>query len=269
MVEVRYNGRLGNAMFQYCLGRIIAEELGFALQAQPIDGFPETSAAVRGVSYASPVKTYEGQQLPIGEILNDGSARRVLLNGWFQQAEYYRPFREKILRWMSFGPEIRVPEVTADVVVNVRRTDYIKYRWALPFSYYETAIERVLPAGGSVCVVTDDSRDPFFRNFKKWRPTFFDAPPLEQMRYMSRAPKLIMSQSSFSWWPAFLADAQTTVCPVPSQGCWAPAGGVGLIERDRFICIESPELYRENFSDRLRWKKRGLMRRAKALLGLS
>jgi hypothetical protein len=192
-----------------------------------------------------------------------------LLNGWFQQAEYYRPFREKILRWMAFSPDIRVPEVTADVVVNVRRTDYIKYRWALPFSYYEKAIEKVLPIGGSVCVVTDDSSDPFFRSFKKWRPAFFDATPLEQMRYLSLAPRLVMSQSSFSWWPAFLAEDQTVVCPVPAQGCWAPGGGVGLIESDHFICIDCREIYRETFADRLHWKKRGLMRRAKALFGRS
>jgi hypothetical protein len=170
---------------------------------------------------------------------------------------------------MAFSPDIRVPEVTADVVVNVRRTDYIKYRWALPFSYYEKAIEKVLPIGGSVCVVTDDSSDPFFRSFKKWRPAFFDATPLEQMRYLSLAPRLVMSQSSFSWWPAFLAEDQTVVCPVPAQGCWAPGGGVGLIESDHFICIDCREIYRETFADRLHWKKRGLMRRAKALFGRS
>lgn len=267
MVEVRYNGRLGNAMFQYCLGRIIAEELGFALQAEPIEGFPETAAAVRGASHEGPLRTYEGQNLPLEEILADNSPRRVVLNGWFQQARYYRPYRERILRWMAFSPAIRVPQVDADVVVNVRRTDYIKYRWALPFSYYEQAIERVLPPGGKVCIVTDDSADPFFRRFRKWRPTFFNAPPLEQMRYMSGAPRLVMSQSSFSWWPAFLAENQTAVCPVPASGCWAPGGGVGLIEREHFVCVDSPEGYEETWSDRIHWKKRGLLRRLKSFFG--
>ena len=45
MIEVRYKGRLGNNLFQYCLGRILSEALGFALQANAIPGFPGTAVA--------------------------------------------------------------------------------------------------------------------------------------------------------------------------------------------------------------------------------
>jgi hypothetical protein len=48
MIEVRYKGRLGNNMFQYCLGRILAEGLGFALKADPIPAFPSTAQYVDG-----------------------------------------------------------------------------------------------------------------------------------------------------------------------------------------------------------------------------
>ena len=52
MIEVRYNkfaykALIGNNMFQYCLGRILAEELGFALQAEAIPGFPNTAERIK------------------------------------------------------------------------------------------------------------------------------------------------------------------------------------------------------------------------------
>ena len=42
MIDVKYNGGLGNNLFQYCFGRILAERLGYALAAPPIPGFAGT-----------------------------------------------------------------------------------------------------------------------------------------------------------------------------------------------------------------------------------
>ena len=53
MVEVKYIGRLGNNLFQYCLGRIIAEGLGYKLKVDPIPGFPNTNKPVEGLDYSS------------------------------------------------------------------------------------------------------------------------------------------------------------------------------------------------------------------------
>lgn len=38
-----------------------------------------------------------------------------------------------------------MPDFEPDVVVHVRRDDYLYHGWALPFSYYEEAIERLNP----------------------------------------------------------------------------------------------------------------------------
>ena len=41
-------------MFQYCLGRILAEELDFALQADALPGFPNTGQKMKGLSIEDP-----------------------------------------------------------------------------------------------------------------------------------------------------------------------------------------------------------------------
>lgn len=276
MIKVQYNKfsykpLIGNNMFQYCLGRIIAEHLQFALDAEPIPGFPNTEERIRGAAYCSPIQTLTGHVVDIEGILADRSPRLIQLEGWFQRHEYYRPHREKIREWLTFNPELlKRGGKRPDVVVHVRRGDYVALGWALPYSYYEEALTRLLPGGGNVLIATDDRKDPFFRNFVRWRPEFSNGSPLEDMCIMANAQCLIMSQSTYSWWPAFLGDLQAVVCPVPSFGVWSPMGeatDANLIERDRFICIECREPYRPTRTEAMHQRIRAVRRRV--VLGLN
>jgi hypothetical protein len=254
MIEVRYRDRLGNNLFQYALGRILAEELGFALQAKPLEGFPGTNQKIAGSEYGSPVEVFEGHRIDLNGLLANRQPRRIVLNGWFQRHEYFTPYRDRIKSWFKLDSVYDTPCTNADVVVNVRRTDYVNLGWALPFSYYEEAIERVLPRGGRVSIVTDDPLDTFFLRFRRWRPSFFKGTPFQQISYMSHAPRLVMSPSTFSWWPTFLGRAETVVCPLHSVGVWSPVGVArdsNLIEQDRFICIDCSESYYPNSIEKL------------------
>lgn len=246
MIEVRYKARLGNNLFQYCFGRILAQELNYALQAEPIPGFPGTTDSIVGAKYESPEQLLTGQRIDLTAVLADRSPRRIVLDGWFQRYEYYRPFRDPIRKWLKFEQAAHVGEPQPGLVVNVRRTDYVQLGWALPFDYYREAIERLAPFSGPLWIVTDDARDPFMRQFDRWRPQYFVGSGLEQLAFMSRAARLVMSQSTFSWWPTFLGTPERVVCPVPEFGCWGPngdGGEVDLIERDRFECLPCPTPY--------------------------
>lgn len=265
LIEVRYKGRLGNNLFQYCLGRILAEELGFALLAEPIPGFLNTAQSVNGVRVEGPEKHFTGHRIDLAEIFADRRPRRIVLDGWFQRHEYYRPYRAKICEWLRFDPAIRAPDSNPDVVVNVRRMDYVQLGWALPFLYYARALEQLKPNGGTIWIVTDDSRDPFFRKFAPWQPQYFSGTALEQMLFMARARRLVMSQSTFSWWPTFLGHPNEVICPVSSVGAWSEHGGeareASLIERDRFTCIECGEPYQPTKSEVRHQERRLLWRR--------
>jgi hypothetical protein len=246
MIEVRYDGGMGNNMFQYCLGRILAEELGFALQAGPIAGFPNTDEKIDGLSIQDPVQVLTGQKIDWDEVRADQSHRRIVLDGWFQRFEYYRPWRHKIRQWLAIHPAVRTPDIKPGVVVHIRRADYVRHGWALPYSYYDEALETLLPHCGDVWIVTDDRHDPFLRKFWDWKPKLFHGTALETILLMSRSPRLVISQSSFSWWPTFLGDVESIICPLPQFGLWSDATetpGIDLIERDRFICLPCTEAY--------------------------
>ncbi len=276
MVEVQYKARLGNNLFQYCLGRIIAEELGHSLTAPPIPGFPGTKQILTGHSVSEPIQKIGGNGISLEAILCDRTPRRIILDGWFQRSEYYVPYRDQIRSWLAFDESIRVPDVAVDLVVHVRRTDYVTVGWALPFSYYERAICELLPQGGHIWIVTDDPADPFFVPFRRFNTRFFPGGALEQMLFMARAPRLIISQSTFSWWPAFLARDQQVACPMPDYGCWADGPddtGVRLTTNLGFRRISCSERYEpteiEANHQRRRAKKRNTILRLNRWFKLS
>lgn len=262
MVEVRYKARLGNNLFQYALGRLLAEQLGFELRAEPIPGFPNTAQQVRGARYEGPEDVLTGQQIDLAGVLANRRPRRIVVDGWFQRHEYYRPFRDRIREWLQFDASIRVPDESPGVVVNVRRTDYVQLGWALPFSFYKAALDRLNVDGETIWIVTDDCRDPFFRQFGR-SVRFFQGTALEQLLFMSRARRLVMSQSTFSWWPTFLGDPETVICPDPSFGAWLTEGearDARLTERDRFVCVPCYEPNRPTPAE-ARYQSRRIFRR--------
>ena len=61
MVRVDYIGTLGNKLWQYCVGRILAEKYGLKLQTKAIDGFENTKQEVNGnvgTNYVEAIETY-------------------------------------------------------------------------------------------------------------------------------------------------------------------------------------------------------------------
>jgi hypothetical protein len=264
MIEVRYKARLGNNLFQYSLGRILAEELGFALEAQPIPGFSGTLEKISGKKYETPEEVLTEYRIEFDRLRTDPTARKIVLNGWFQRYEYYRPFRRRIQDWLQPDVSLAATPADDDLVINVRRTDYVTLGWALPFSYYEEAIERAGAKKGRLWIVTDAPKDPFFQRFKAWRPRFVCGSALEDLAFMMRARRLVVSQSTFCWWAAFLGNPEEVYAPLPQTGIWAgntEGDTANLIERDRFVCIECQENYQPNLPERLHQKSRRLQTR--------
>ena len=240
MIDVEYLGRLGNKMFQYCLGRILATEFGWSLRAAALDGFARTGDAVHGARYSGPPVEVTDDGFDLPSLLSDRQPRKIRLRGYFQKHAVYRPYQSIIREWLDLGCTGTEPAPGDAVVVNVRRTDYVELGWALPFAYYEEAIRK--SKARRVIIVTDAPGDPFFRSFASFKPRFFRGSPIAQFAFMTSARALVMSQSTFSWWPTFLGNMENVFCPIPVRGIWAPdSTAVDLIEKDRFHCIACGE----------------------------
>lgn len=268
IVQVCYMGALGNQLFQFVLGRILSENLGFSLQAAAIPGFAATAGFCINASEppVEPDEIYQGQVIDLNALLLRREPRVIRLQGYFQRYEYFRPYKHHIrTRWLPPLPSVAAAPDAGDLVMHVRRKDYIAYGWAASFSYYQAALER--QDFKRLVLVTDDPQDPFFLRFRSYRPIFYKGNALESFAFMARANKLVISQSSFSWWAAFLSEAESVVMPKPSFGIWAePDVDLSIDDEPRFTVLETLDPYRPNRLEKLYIARRSLNRKIYDLL---
>ncbi|MFC0430274.1 alpha-1,2-fucosyltransferase [Kutzneria buriramensis] len=111
-----------------------------------------------------------------------------------------------------YGDVLERGDVTA---VHVRRGDYLHYPHVYPLptaDYYRTAIERF--GSSNIIVFTDDpewvsSNLTFLEGARMtcWPAAFLD------LACMTRCSRLVIANSSFSWWGAFLSGSTEIVRP--------------------------------------------------------
>ena len=277
MVEVIYDGGLGNNLFQYCFGRILAERLGYKLVAAPLAGFPRTFEAVDGCDYSGcDVLTLRGQRPDLTFVEEPGLRRHVLLTGYFQRYEYYAPRASDVKAWMAVDDPHDLRIGSDDVVLTIRRgRDYIP-RFGLPLSYYETALNSIRHDRVFIC--TNEPDDPFIRYLqKKYRanvragsfqggkilPSYW-AGALDNLTFIRRFNNIVISNSSFSWWAAYLSEARVVIYPRPASGLWSSTDPVSRdisleVDEERYRYLECEPYRSEFFSERLRNRYDGLV----------
>ena len=135
-VEVTLTGRLGNNLFQYTIGRIIAEHHGFELNCSRafspevtfmgkvidigppalLEGltayFPNAPLHLPGKRVSAPMDSFElgvrgawdGSTMDLAGVLADRSQRQIRLKGYFQRYEYFESFQKQIRYWLDFKP---------------------------------------------------------------------------------------------------------------------------------------------------------------------
>lgn len=209
----RYLGRLGNQLFQFCLGKILSKELGIPFITPPIKGFPETylhqneKTPRNGKS-----RELKGHVIKFNNILSKNTRRNIRLNGFFIRYEYYKNYTDDIKYWLRFDEEIGQQDPN-DIVLHIRLNNPEGY---LPFEYYEDALATT--TFNNVYICTNAPEDPFIVKFEKYNPIIIKRPYLDDFKFITSFNKIAIAQSSFSWWAAFLSKAEEIYMPLPNKG---------------------------------------------------
>ena len=168
-------------------------------------------------------------------------AEAQLLRGYFQSGKYFVDIRKEVLEW--FDPPASIKDTVARkyttlltptiqtnaVVIHVRRGDYAKagpsmYGILTP-AYFNKAMahmRELVGPGVQFLIFSDDVR--YCRaTFQGANITCVDEPNEHlTLHLMSQFKFYIISNSTFSWWAAYLGEpAQTVIAPDPWYG---PAG---------------------------------------------
>jgi len=252
MIKLRhYFGRLGNRMLQYASMHALARRTGYQLSAPSIDEFPLTKEPVGESVYCTDDSVYiipstHGNHLDYAKL--DFDPKRMMRRESYWENIYnfdsYRGELRNIFKLPTFdlaeykmskigdGQYVPVnidPVSKRDLVISLRLGDFLHppcktnppHRLLL-HDYFKIVIanckyERLF-------ITSDEPFHPFVNEFKPYDPILVtNENPLSTMAFVAQFDKIAISQSTYSWWCAYLSAAAEIYYPIPKAGPWSVA----------------------------------------------
>ncbi len=139
------------------------------------------------------------------------------LEGWLQSEKYFDI--EKTRRLFAFKESIQQPLLLKNktlfdkptILISVRRGDFVRHPnyFQLSYKYYFLALkEHFSDHGNSNIIFTSDNIEYCKIHFSSLPNSFFleDFGPMEQLMMAENCDHFIISNSTFSWWAAWLGE---------------------------------------------------------------
>jgi len=248
MIYIKYNGRFGNNLFQYAMGRILAEQYGHGLGSYKGENSVSLLNCQRALqdkySWTGPFITLSGNRVELTAVPS-GS---IYLDGTFQRAEYYIQHRDKIKKWFEV-PEIEFRPKNEDVVLHIRRSDFgYKHNGGmLPLDYYGDILDNnefgqvYITGGCSHFGEKKDIDDQVKEYFQKYKPLYITSDAIKTFRAIQKFKNVVQSMSTFCWWASFLSDeAERIYTPITNDGYWQKNGDINLmINNDVYVYVDN------------------------------
>lgn len=201
-------GGLGNQMFQYAAGLAVAKRLGENLELNTT--FYDSHGG----------RDYQLFHFPISARVTDRTDSRIeeagfpyqeinqsgMMVGYWQSEKYFADISDDIRK------EFALPSTDLDfVAIHVRRGDYLQLPQVfhtLDVDYYEEAAKHFPNA--DFLVFSEDTK--WCKKNLPWADVVEGNPPFVDLALMASCKGMIMANSSFSWWAAWLGN-QKVVAP--------------------------------------------------------
>ena len=169
--------------------------------------------------------------------VNDIKRDTYFMGSW-QSEKYFREYRRELLE--LFRPKAERPagvkkvieEVSEknSVALHVRRGDYVSIGCQIPMDFYDQALQLVREKVGTdwtLYIFSDDAGfcKEYFTKYADSIPIVYpeyqtDRPTLDDFLIMSRCKHMIMANSTYSWWAAWLNSNPEKMVVCPELGMW-------------------------------------------------
>lgn len=211
-VAIRWSGRLGNNLFQYAMARLFAEKRNFKLitpwcRPEFLElRWPCVSGALEFTTFPEiEINDTNCEDYMQREWVDGGS---YLFTAYSQYAYLLEPHRERICSWFKL-PEVE--EIGDDAIcIHVRLTDHGKHgSLILDPQWYAGILEKEVFK--ELHIITEDRfATGMFDAYRRWNPEIRSSPNcMDDFNWMRQHTKVILPNSSFSWWSAFTGHAKT------------------------------------------------------------
>jgi hypothetical protein len=207
IVTCKCYGRFGNNLFQIAAAIGYAKTHGYELRIPKVFAHPEYKDFFAHLPIFNPAPggpdiIHNFYNEPKHTFVEIPKMRNPELNGYFQTEKYFAHARTEVLQ--AFWDN-RNDETIDKVAIHIRRGDYLFLQNqfpVLPMSYFIEAMNRF--SGSEFLIFSDDiewARENFIGpqfSFSRERD------PIEDLFLMARCKHQIISNSSYSWWAAWL-----------------------------------------------------------------
>lgn len=161
--------------------------------------------------------------------------KNINLTGFFQSEKYFHNNRNEIIKLLNFNKSKRWwnRELASKIVdtqslaIHIRGGDYINFEkenpsyGVLPKFYYKKAIKIIEKIFNNfkIYIFTDDKSYFFKNNFlNNYKYTLVNTgSDIEDLRLMSLCKNFIISNSTYSWWGAFLGIYRKKIIISPKK----------------------------------------------------
>lgn len=246
MITVKLTGGLGNQLFQYALGRNLAQKNADELFLDAseyrrndqlrnfvLDRFQIEARVLQESASAKGMIVKEKKEFSFDEAVLDLKGD-LILQGYWNNEEYVKGIIETLRTEIILKPEHQFDfhersagflEKANSVAIHIRRGDYVKnpnVRREYDIcgkEYYHAAMqemERRVP-DAHFLVFSDDIAWAR-RNLRTTRPIIFlNGPDYEDFVLMLKCRHIIMPNSTFSWWAAYLDSRPGKIVIAPAE----------------------------------------------------
>ena len=223
MISTHYKGRLGNNLFQFAFSAILAKQAGIPLSAGEILGFPGTASHTTKLAFGGTSLRVFNQELPcLNKLSAIAQKQDVVIVGHVQSTHYYEPHKQWLHQLLAprLGAYTKTGE--KDVVLHLRIGDFFRAKPDNKFLYPVEGIYTLLKRiDFERCyIVTDSPKDHRVDALRKSFPCeIISGKIMDDYRTLYHAKRLIITPSTFSWWPAWSGCSNEIYCPF-DLGYW-------------------------------------------------
>ena len=217
---------MGNRMFQYAFGYLLAKKKNTDLYTSGLPNFniqphiPPAWVSLRGVICTG---TYGNQYVDMQALLE--TDKSIVVNSYVQKACYHIQDRDTLRDVFNIK---HVPINAGKLVLHIRETDYVKIGKSLNYKHYKQLINE--SKFTDIVIVTDNSQcDTVKRLISEGCTlntsgvvdefdTTNDERGMNDFNTLLQSENIAISQSTFSWWAAFLGNHKRIIIPYTREG---------------------------------------------------
>lgn len=226
-------GNLGNRLFQYAslIGLAHKYNCSYCLPQWPWHGYFKQVPDIRSVHTDLEIREeafhYCGSQFH--QYKDHFSNQVVGVSGWLQTEQYWQENKDAVMDALRFNDSIRGKIYNRfaslldkkTICISIRRGDFVDNpnHKLLPVSYYYLALFHHFPDWRNYNIIIFSDDLPYCKaHFSCLSNCYFaeDLNPVEQLVLGTFCDHFIISNSTFSWWLAYLGQKQDSIVIRPA-----------------------------------------------------